>query len=190
MPDNITQNTDKELYQLIQKGNEKAFDIFFLRHYPSLCSYAKQFVELEDGQEIAQEVMIWFWENRNGPIWEFSPKSYLFKAVKNRCLTLINRNELKQRIFNTLHESLQHLYEDPNFYELEELTKRIQIALEALPKSYREAFEMNRFQKMTYKEIALQLDVSSKTVDYRIQQALKQLRIDLKDYLPILIFLA
>ena len=37
------------------------------------------------------------------------------------------------------------------------------------------------------KEIAETLEVSPKTVDYRIQQALKQLRIDLKDYLPLLL---
>ena len=36
-------------------------------------------------------------------------------------------------------------------------------------------------------EIAETLEVSPKTVDYRIQQALKQLRIDLKDYLPLLL---
>lgn len=190
MPDYTSQNTDEQLYNLIQKGNEKAFEVFFLRHYPALCAYASQFVELEDGQEIAQEVMIWFWENHDAPIWESSPKSYLFKAVKNRCLTLINRNELKQRIFNTLHESLQYLYENPDFYEVEELTKRIENAILALPESYREAFEMNRFQKMTYKEIGLRLNVSAKTVDYRIQQALKQLRIDLKDYLPLFFLLA
>ena len=49
---------------------------------------------------------------------------------------------------------------------------------------------MHRFQQMSYKEIADQLHVSSKTVDYRIQQALKQLRTDLKDYLPLLILLS
>ena len=37
---------------------------------------------------------------------------------------------------------------------------------------------------MTYGEIATCLEVSSKTVDYRIQQALKLLRVELKDYLP------
>jgi len=40
---------------------------------------------------------------------------------------------------------------------------------------------------MTYGEIATCLEVSSKTVDYRIQQALKLLRVELKDYLPILL---
>lgn len=185
-----SQNTDEELYQLIQKGVEKAFDTFFLRHYSALCSYACQFVEREDAEEIAQEIMIWFWENRTMPVWETSLKSYLFKAVKNRCITLINRNDLKQRILLTLYEGDDHLFDDPDFYVVEELSKKIQSALEALPSNYREAFEMNRFQKLTYKEIALQLNVSSKTVDYRIQQALKQLRIDLKDYLPLILFLS
>jgi len=182
-------NTDEELYQLIQKGVEKAFDTFFLRHYPALCSYANQFVEREDAEEIAQEIMIWFWENRTMPVWETSLISYLFKAVKNRCITLINRNDLKQRILQTLYEGDDHLFDDPDFYVVEELSQKIQSALEALPSNYREAFEMNRFQKLTYKEIASQLNVSSKTVDYRIQQALKQLRIDLKDYLPLILFL-
>ena len=46
---------------------------------------------------------------------------------------------------------------------------------------------MSRYQDKTYKEIAQELNVSTKIVDYRIQQALKQLRIDLKDYLPLLL---
>lgn len=47
---------------------------------------------------------------------------------------------------------------------------------------------MHRFQNKTYQEIAEELNISSKTVDYRIQQALKQLRKELKDYLPLLLF--
>ena len=48
---------------------------------------------------------------------------------------------------------------------------------------------MHRFDNKSYKEIAEILQVSQKTVDYRIQQALKQLRIMLKDYLPLILLL-
>ena len=48
---------------------------------------------------------------------------------------------------------------------------------------------LHRFGNKSYKEIAELLQVSPKTVDYRIQQALKQLRILLKDYSPLLIWL-
>ena len=177
--DNIN---DEVLFQKIQAGDVKAFDTLFMRYYPLLCAYAKQYVDFYDGQEVVQDVMVWFWENRNMQVIESSPKNYLFKAVKNRCLTLINRNELKQQIVNTL-------YADPDFYVVEELTRNIEAALSRLPESYREAFEMNRFQNMTYNEIAQKLNVLSKTVDYRIQQALKLLRVELKDYLPLLMAL-
>lgn len=79
-----SQNTDEELYQLIQKGVEKAFDTFFLRHYPALCSYANQFVEREDAEEIAQEIMIWFWENRTMPVWGNFPDKLLIQSRKKQ----------------------------------------------------------------------------------------------------------
>lgn len=181
--------TDEVLFEKTQAGDVKAFDILFMRYYPLLCAYAKQFVDFDDGQEIVQDVMVWFWENSSMQVIESSPKNYLFRAVKNRCLTLINRNELKQRVVSSMYENLQSQYEDPDFYIVEELTRNIENALSRLPETYREAFEMNRFQSMTYNEIAEKLNVSSKTVDYRIQQALKLLRVELKDYLPLLMAL-
>ena len=181
--------TDEVLFEKIQAGDVKAFDILFIRYYPLLCAYAKQFVDFDDGQEIVQDVMVWFWENSSMQVIESSPKNYLFRAVKNRCLTLINRNELKQRVVSSMYENQQSQYEDPDFYIVEELTRNIENALSRLPETYREAFEMNRFQSMTYNEIAEKLNVSSKTVDYRIQQALKLLRVELKDYLPLLMAL-
>ena len=141
---------DETLFQEIQRGDEKAFDVLFLKYYPSLCAYAQRFVEYDDGQEIVQDVMVWLWENREMHTFEISPKSYLFKAVKNRCLTLISRNEIKQKIINTLYDNQQLEYEDPDFYIVEELSRKIEEALQRLPDSYREAFELNRFQHMTY----------------------------------------
>ena len=82
---------------------------------------------------------------------------------------------------------MQSLIDDTNFYLIEELTINIQEAVETLPESYKEAFVMHRFKNMSYKEIAEILGVSPKTIDYRIQQALTQLRIELKDYLPFLL---
>ena len=52
---------DETLFQEIQRGDEKAFDVLFLKYYPSLCAYAQRFVEYDDGQEIVQDVMVWLW---------------------------------------------------------------------------------------------------------------------------------
>lgn len=177
---------DNQLFQAVKEGDKKAFDTLFLRYYPMLCAYAKQFVDLEDGKEIVQDVMVWFWENKEMQTFDPSLKNYLFKSVRNRCLTLTNRNEIKQRIQKKLQVHMEQLYEDPDFYIVEELAGKIETAIMRLPESYREAFELNRFQNMTYNEIAFKLGVSPKTIDYKIQQALKILRHELKEYLPLL----
>ena len=57
------------------------------------------------------------------------------------------------------------------------------------PAEKQEVIWMFLDQGLSYKEIAEILQVSPKTVDYRIQQALKQLRITLKDYLPLILLL-
>ena len=180
---------DNQLFQAVKEGDKKAFDTLFLRYYPMLCAYAKQFVDLEDGKEIVQDVMVWLWENKEMQTFETSLKNYLFKSVRNRCLTLINRNEIKQRIKEKLQVHMEQLHEDTDFYIVEELAGKIEAAIMRLPESYREAFELNRFQDMTYNGIALKLGVSPKTIDYKIQQALKILRHELKEYLPLLAFL-
>ena len=43
---------DETLFQEIQRGDEKAFDVLFLKYYPSLCAYAQRFVEYDDGQKL------------------------------------------------------------------------------------------------------------------------------------------
>ena len=150
--------SDETLFFQVQQGNEGAFEALFLRHYPALCAYARLFVEPDDGQEIVSDVMVWLWENKEMQAFENSLKSYLFKAVKNRCLTLINRNEVKQRIEKMIFDNLQSQYDDPDFYVIQELTEKIEEALARLPENVREAFELNRFQNLTYNEIAERLD--------------------------------
>ena len=42
---------------------------------------------------------------------------------------------------------------------------------------------------MKYREIAEELNISTNTVENHISIALKKLRVELKDYLPLLLFL-
>ena len=79
------------------------------------------------------------------------------------------------------------MLQEVDIYQINELSKHIQRAINELPPTYREAFIMHRFQNLSYKEAAELLNVSPKTVDYRIQQALKILRVKLKDYLPLIL---
>lgn len=179
-------SNDDFLLSAIQYGDQKAFDTLFRRYYPTLCAYGHRFVDLEDAEEIAQDSLLWIWENRESLIIESSLSSYLFKMIYRKAINKLEHIDATQRANTRFYEEMQEMLQNTDFYQVEELTRRIKDAVATLPDSYREAFVMHRFRNMSYKEIAETLGVSPKTIDYRIQQALKQLRTDLKDYLPLL----
>lgn len=182
--------TTKQLIIHLKEGNEQAFENVYREYYKGLCAFASQYItDTEECEEIVQDVMLWLWENRSALLPEMSIKSLLFTIVKNKCLNSITHSQIKQRAHAHLYIKFEDQFEDPDFYLEGELMTKLDQAIEALPPDYRTAFTMNRFENYTYSEIAEKMNVSSKTIAYRISQALKILRVDLKDYLPLLLFL-
>ena len=178
---------DKQLLSDIRIADKNAYAFLFKKYYPILCAYGNKFIELKDAEEIVQDVMLWLWENRTTLQIETSLSQYLFRSVYHRAMNRLESKQAQNRADTLFYEQMQEMLQDTDYYQIEELTKRIKEAIDKLPESYRESFVMHRFQNMSYKEIGTQLGISHKTVDYRIQQALKLLRIELKDYLPIIL---
>lgn len=178
---------DSLLLSAMQHGDKKAYGTLFRRYYPMLCTYANRFVSLEDAEEIVQDVMLWLWENRETQTFETSFSQYLYKAVYHRCINQLTRQQSQLRAETRFYEYMLEMLQDTDFQQTEELKKHISQAIQDLPASYREAFVMHRFENKSYKEIAEILQVSPQTVNYRIQQSLKQLRVSLKDYLPLIL---
>ena len=59
-------------------------------------------------------------------------------------------------------------------------------SLDALGRQTRRVFMLSRFDGMSNRQIAQELGISEKSVEYHVTKALKQLRTDLKDYLPLI----
>lgn len=155
---------------------------------PGIVAFASQYVTVPESEEIVQDVMMWLWENRKSLVADMSLKSLLFTIVRNKCLNTISHIQVKQQVHERLYAKFQEQFENPDFY-IGELMALASKAIRELPDEYRKAFEMNRFEEMTYNEIAERTGVSPKTIAYRISQALKILRTKLKDYIPLLVWL-
>lgn len=185
MTENGIHMDDSSLLDSMKRGSYKAFESIFRKYYPMLCAYAHRFVDMEDVEDVVEECMVWLWEKKETVVINSTLSQYLFSMVRHKSLNVLTRKGIAEKAatwyFTTLKEkSLMNT----DHYQVEELKKRIQEGIQALPESYRNAFVMHRFQGMSYKEIAQKHDVSPKTIDYRIQQALKLLRKHLGDYLP------
>lgn len=180
---------DTLLLQALKRGDKKSFERFFHRYYPLLCAYARRFVSTSDAEEVVQDIFATFWEKRESLLINSSLNAYLFRMVYHRILNKLVKEDAMHRADERFCQDMNDLLYDEEPFSLEELQQRISSALAALPPTYREAFMLYRLQGMECKEIAAQLGVSDKLVYYRVQQAVKLLEEDLKDYLPLVLLL-
>jgi len=126
------------------------------------------------------------WKKRKSIQVRESLSSYLFMAVRHRCLDTIRRDAHRSRSLSDMKLSLLDEGVDFNLHSLSEIQRLIRQTLEELPPEVRRTFEMSRFEGRTYQEIARETGVSVKTVEYRISLALKKLRLSLADYLALI----
>ncbi|MDR1336682.1 MAG: RNA polymerase sigma-70 factor [Tannerella sp.] len=174
---------DRILFMQLQHGEKKAYRELFVRYYSPLCEYAFRYVQEVEAEEIVQDLMMYIWETHGEMVIETSLKSYLFTSVKHRCLNALKRKACQEQAHEQLYEKLKDQFEEPDYYLTDDLSDKIDASIRELPDSYRETFELSRFGELPNARIAQQLNVSVKTVEYRIAQSLKILRVKLKDYL-------
>ncbi|WP_052732639.1 RNA polymerase sigma-70 factor [Hymenobacter terrenus] len=159
----------------IKLDDERAFDALF-RHYSSLVyrfafSYLKSRVEAE---EIVQDCFLKIWEKRQQLRDDTPLKGYLFTTAHHAILNQLRRGQHQLRFQSHVAGLVPSTA--TNGAEYSEMEALYQAALEKLPPKRRQIFILSRQQGLSYPEIAKQLNLSVKTVETQIMQALKFLR--------------
>jgi RNA polymerase sigma-70 factor, ECF subfamily len=172
-------------------GDESAFSIIFNTYYIDLVLFAGTFLrDRQAAEEIVQEVFIRLWENRESVIITSSLRSFLLKSIQNRCIDTIRHMKIVGDYQSKLQNHPLLLENDTENYVLySELEDDLKKALGKLPADISKIFLMNRFEGLTYPEIADQLDLSVRMVEIRMGKALALLKQYLKDYLITILVL-
>lgn len=174
----------------ISKLDKEGFEYIFKEYFTQLCFFAKKYIsDTDTAKELVHDVFINLWEKRDTIDPEKSIKSYLFTSVNNRCLNYIRDNKKYDRDKTEIENLNNHSIENNNHIEETELQDRINSSIANLPEKCKKIFILSRFEEMKYHEIADKLDVSIKTVEAQMSKALKILRENLKEYLPILVLI-
>lgn len=164
--------------------DKRAFKELFEEYYPPLCNFANSLIKDWDlSQEIVQETFLKLWEQKQEIQINTSVKSYLFQSVK--FLAIDYHRKLKhQKGKKEAYIQQVDLVEDGFRNTSEEtalLRHHLYQAIHLLKPKMQEIFKLNKFEGLTYEEIAAHLNVSKRTVEDNMARAFKLLYEQLKD---------
>ncbi|WP_299672064.1 sigma-70 family RNA polymerase sigma factor [uncultured Polaribacter sp.] len=133
---------------------------------------------IDQAEDLTQEAFIKLWKNCS-KVLVGKAKSFLFTVVKNLFFNEVAHNKVVLKYQQNY--AVKHENQSPDFLmEEEEFMQKLQKAISNLTVAQREVFLLNRIDKKKYREIADLLEISVKTVEYRMHNALLSLRKEIK----------
>jgi RNA polymerase sigma-70 factor (ECF subfamily) len=171
-------HTEKELLKKLKEGDSFAFEVLFYKYRNKIKGFVIKLIPTQiDPEEIVQEVFVKVWLKKEMINPEKDFQSYLFSIAKNLIL-----DHLKSAVNRKLYFVEEHFREDLIDDEvidntlLEEVEEKLLLLIPQIPERRREIFRLSRFEGLSYKQIAKQLNISENTVDSQIRSALAFLR--------------
>ncbi len=190
--------TEKELFQLLKDGDEEAIKYIFEKYYENLCLYAEGLTKNHQvAEEIVEDIFIHLWINsKNTPIY-LSVKNYLYRSTHNNCIKYLNKVKTDKKLIENLHytlsdhEIIHPLTSDYPMSNLmaKELEDKAEEILEFLPNQCKVIYILNRFENLSYSEIAEKLNITVGTVKTQMSRAFQKFREGLRDYISLILIL-
>ena len=190
---------EKSSKQHFLSNEVQQFDEIFRKYRMRYILFAKSYVKDEVvAEDIVMDALMSFWEKRHEKNDIDNLYAYILTIVKNRSLNYL---EHQQTVMMTRERIVNHELRELNFRistlqacEPEELFSAeileiLEKSLKILPEQSRRIFTLSRIDNKNHKEIAEIFGISTKSVEFHITRVLKKLRIALKDYMPLFIFL-
>jgi len=180
----------------MEKDKLKAFNEIYTIYYQKCFLFAKSYVHNVDvADEFASEAMVKLWENFNSTNDVLNNQAFLLTVIKNLSLNHLRHEQMKLEVHESILNATQREIDlristlescNPDLLFSEEVRTLFEKTLAKLPEQTRMVFNLSRLEDKSNKAIAELFGISVKGVDYHIAKAIKLLRINLKDYLPVL----
>jgi RNA polymerase sigma-70 factor (family 1) len=157
---------EAELLMAVAEGSEIAFRKLYLKYHHKLGAFIYRLTgSLETSEEIVQDVFLKIWNNRGHLSTIKSFKAYLFIVSKNQALNCLKKAVADRVKFLRVGNYYQELYKVGETAG-EEIDKYALLdeAIEKLPEQQKKVFILSRHQRLTYNEIAKEMNLSPETV--------------------------
>jgi RNA polymerase sigma-70 factor (ECF subfamily) len=173
---------DHQLLPLLRSGSQEAYEILFKRYYKLLCLQAALFLMDEaEAEDLVIELFIDIWDKKIYRKIEHSFKSYIYQAVRNRCINVSRKQKLIQQKKEKYNEYREKEIELTRI-EQRELAAHINDTLLEFPAQRLRAFKLIYMEEKRYQEVADEMGLSINTVKTHLKLALKVLRNKLEKF--------
>lgn len=167
--------SDAELARRIRDGDDIAFRSLYYRYYEALTSFVfHRTSSVELAKDFVQEVYTRLWQKRDKIDDTKSIKSYLYRIANNLAIDYFRKNASRRTYVSTTMQRSSGTAD-----ESIETQTAINMAIQKLPEKLRTVFTLSRYEGLKYAEIAEVCQVSVKTIESRMSQALQFLRKEL-----------
>jgi len=187
----VYEHADIELVKALQKGDIDAFNQLYNKYNLKLFYFIRGYIgSKEDAEELIQEIFITIWEKRCRLKEYLSFNSYIFTVSYNAILKYYRNKGIRQKhmslylrdIDTKSNRTLKEI-------EYESLLSLIDSIITRLPPKRQKVFRLSREKGLSNKEIAEQFNLSIRTVEAQIHQAIKFIKKNLeKEGLIALLF--
>ncbi len=169
-------DADKSLAFLLKSGDERAFKELYLSFYKAVLFFVNQYVkDLNIAEDLAQETFFYLWKNRSRLDPSKGCRSYLLSVARSKSLNYLRNIKYDKKYASVINRQNK---QDEVWNDIfnRDLLYKINNEINRLPDKQKEVMILSRKKYFSNKEIAQKLQVSIKTVEYRIMTALKQIR--------------
>jgi RNA polymerase sigma-70 factor, ECF subfamily len=176
---NETNNIDdNQLVTRIRQSDKDAFRLLYGRYSKKIYFFSLKYLGNNvESEELVQSVFINVWENRESLDATNSVKSYIYKAAVNYIYNYLKKRTIHARYMESQkHRDEVHSNHTDEQVLFNDLERSLNSVIGTLPLQQQTIFQLNHYEGLTHKEIALKLDLSVRTVENQMYRAQKTIR--------------
>lgn len=168
---------EEKYVKALSEGDQKAFEILFLRYHPKLVYFIFGFIkDNEQARDMAQDIFLSIWNSKEKFSQVKSFKAYLFKMAKNVICNYYDHIVVDEKFVT---EQLARPIKFENSEDIiiaRQLQDMINVAVSQMPPQRKKIYTMSRIDGLSNNEIAKKLDINKRTVENHLTAALADIR--------------
>lgn len=163
----------------------KYFQEFYISYAADMIAFARRFVDETTAEDIVHDIFLNIWDQKSTIMVEKELHNYLLSMVKNACFDYLKHKKVSETFLSKAEHQLK--IEELEYYEYSENEdsenynlQAIYSSIEKLPPKCKVIFEKAYIEKQKSAEIAEEMNISVRTVETHVYNALKIIRNNLK----------